>query len=122
MWSMGLHRLALLVFLGTSLLACGGTPEIDTAAECITSFRAALEEEAGTVRAPQPDELAWAAFQGADDWEGRTPVCWVNYSGLSECRGFMFDLNGTWGPAEWTDSGSHPGSCPPERAGTEFDA
>ena len=121
MSGMAFYRLAPLAFLGVLSLACGGTPEIDTAAECIDSFRVALDDQEPEVRPPKSDELAWAAFQGADEWEGRTPVCWVNYGGPNSCHGFMFDLEGTWGPAEWTDSGSHPGACPPEGAGTEFD-
>jgi len=110
-----------MLVVGLAMPGCGSSSDIDTAEECISSFRAALIDDDGSMRAPEDDEVAWAAYQGSDEWEGRTPVCWINYSGPTDCHGFMLDLEGTWSPAEWVDSGSHPGACPPDEGHAVFD-
>ena len=112
-------------FVSAAALALGGcsspTVAIDTAAECADSFRSAATRAGSDLVLPNVDETAAAGFQDAADWEGRTPVCWVSYSGDRGCRVFMLDLEGTWAAPEWVDTGTDPQPCVAEGKSRTFE-
>ena len=108
-----------LMFALSVLGACSSTDAIDSAGECAESFKAAFDRP-GALPTPADDEIAVVSYQDADDWEGRTPVCWVAYSSNHGCHGFMLDLTGTWAPAEWVDTGIDPQPCPPDGINQKF--
>ncbi len=101
--------------------ACAGADSINTAPECISSFRLAVSDQSIGLQSPKAGESAWASFQSADEWEGESSVCWVNYTSSDSCRTFVFDIDGIWGPTEWTEVGSQQDPCPPSADGRDFD-
>jgi len=107
-----------IALLVTALLAaCSNGSRIDSTSKCIDSFQGALANSEPGLRRPAENETAWGAFQDTDEWEGRTPVCWVNYSSEDSCLSFMYDLNGRWAEAKWiADDEDHPGACLPDDA------
>jgi len=103
------------------LMACSSPREaIDSDSECVASFRDAVQGDGELVSDIQAAH-GWGLFQGSDEWNGETPVCWVNFSSASSCTGFMFDLEGRWAEPEWVESGPVQAvPCPYEGRGESF--
>lgn len=76
------------------------TEAIDSDQECVDSFLTAVETNP-ELRLPSDGEEAAGAFQSAGDWNGETPVCWVNFRLGGSCESFMYDIEGRWTEAEW---------------------
>lgn len=90
---------------------------IDSDRECVDSFLEAVGVD-DELRPLAENESAWGSYQGEKDWEGGTPVCWVNYSGSGTCTGFMYDLEGRWAPAAWVLSTTETSrACAREQGG-----
>lgn len=95
-------------------LACWGSTaafglpfRTDTSGNC----RASLEQAIGDGTLEPVDGKVEALFQGADSWEGRTPMCWVHISSGGTCETFGLDLEGRWAPARWQHLDSLPEPC-----------
>lgn len=110
---------SLLIVAG--LIGCSSSSAaIDSDGECIASFRDAAQADGELVSGVDAAE-AWGSFQGSNEWEGETPVCWVNFSSASSCTGFMFDLEGRWAEPKWIrDDLMQPIPCPFEGVGESF--
>ena len=78
-------------------------------AGCAESFAEAVDD--GTLPSSTPVDDAEVSFQGVDDWEGGTPVCWATIETDATCELFMFDIQGTWAVDQWIATDSVSGPC-----------
>lgn len=103
------------------LIGCSSSNEaIGSDGECIASFRGAVQAQSQMVSGVDADE-GWGLFQGSSEWEGETPMCWVNLSSASACVGFRFDLEGRWAEPKWIrDEAVQPSACPYQGVGERF--
>ena len=87
-----------------------GTPDgdayglTDTDRECVNSFLHAFSRDE-RINTGTGSASGWGAFQNADEWEGRTPVCWVHLDRGTSCQTFMFDIEGRRAAPRWIESG-----------------
>jgi len=83
--------LACVTVLALAILAIAGRSAVLTAApsvdECIDGWNGALDD--GTIRVDVRPHSALLTSQGAADWNGQHPVCWLTVVGSGhECQSF----------------------------------
>ncbi len=93
------------VWLGSTQVGLPG--RVDSARDCRASFDRAVVD--GVL--PEPAGDVSGRFQGSDDWNGETPVCWVHASTTDACHTFSLDIDGRWDPPVWQTGETYGHPC-----------
>lgn len=93
---------------------------IDSDRACIESFLNAVDVDP-SLRRPGPDGAAWGLFQDSDEWNGETPVCWINFRERGGCVAFTLDVEGRWRDPAWAElPATDDDPCNSDGIGTDF--